>query len=89
MNSNDLKNSPKLFAENIKVGFTPEYFVLGISSGNQANFYSLSPAHTKRLAQYLNHEIKEFETKHGEITAQWNPNVVSPVQRRNPPSVGS
>lgn len=89
MKAEDLQKAPKLFAENIKVGFSPEYFVMGISSGNQANIYSLTPAHAKRLAQYLEHEIKEFEEKHGEITAEWNPNVVSPVQRSNPPIEGS
>lgn len=86
MKPDDLKNAPKLFAENIKVGFTPEYFVLGVSSGAQAQIYALSPAHAKRLQQYLVHEIKNFEEKHGEITAEWNPNVVSPVQRANPPT---
>lgn len=89
MNTDDIKNAPKLFAENIKLGYTPEYFVLGISSGSQAQIYSLSPAHAKRLLQYLEHELKNFEEKHGEITAEWNPNVVSPVQKRNPPTEGS
>lgn len=89
MSPEDLKKAPKLFAENVKIGFTPEYFVMGVSSGAQAQIYSFSPAHAKRLMQYLAHEIAEFEQKHGEITAQWNPNVVSPVQRTNPPTPGS
>ena len=89
MNSEDLKKAPKLFAENIKIGYSPEYFALGISSGSQAQIYSLTPGHAKRLKQYLEHEIQEFEKKHGEITAEWNPNVVSPVQKANPPTEGS
>ena len=89
MNADDLKKAPKMFAENIKIGHTPEYFVLGISSGTQAQIYSLTPAHAKRLQQYLAHQLKEFEEKNGEITAEWNPNVVSPVQKANPPSEGS
>lgn len=89
MKSEDLKRAPKLFAENIKIAYTPEYFVLGISSGEKAQIYSLSPAHAKRLKQYLEHEIGVFEKTHGEITAEWSPNVVSPVQRANPPSEGS
>lgn len=89
MNPEDLKKAPKFFAENVKIAYTPEYFVFGISSGNQAQIYSMTPAHAKRLLQYLDHNIKEFETKHGEITAEWNPNVVSPVQRANPPQNGS
>jgi DNA replication protein DnaD len=86
MTPEELKKAPKLFCENIRIGFTPEYFVMGMSSGTQAQIYSLSPAHAKRLVQYLTHELKEFEDKHGEINATWNPNVVSPVQRANPPS---
>jgi hypothetical protein len=89
MKPDDLKKAPKLFAENIKIGFSSEYFVLGLSSGNQAQIYSLSPGHAKRLQQYLTHEIAEYEKTNGEITAEWNPNVVSPVQRANPPAEGS
>lgn len=86
MKSDDLKKAPKLFCESINVGFTPEYFVMGLSSGSQATIYSLTPQHTKRLVQYLNHQIAEYEKEHGEVKAEWNPNVVSPVQRANPPT---
>jgi len=40
MKPEDLQKAPKLFCENIKVGFTPEYFIMGLSSGNQATIYS-------------------------------------------------
>lgn len=80
MKPEDLQKAPKLFCENVKVGFTPEYFVVGLSSGSQATIYSLTPQHTKRLLQYLTHEIQEFEKVNGEITAEWNPNIVSPMQ---------
>jgi hypothetical protein len=86
MKSDDLKKAPKLFAENIQIGFSAEYFVLGISSGNQAQIYSMTPGHAKRLLQYLEHEIRDYEKENGLITAEWNPNIVSPVQRANPPS---
>lgn len=89
MKPEELKKAPKLFAESVQLGFTPEYFVMGISSGAQAQIYSLTPAHAKRLEQYLRHQIAEYEGKHGEITAEWNPNVVSPVQKANPPLEGS
>lgn len=89
MKSEDLKKAPKLLAENIKIGHSSEYFVMGVSSGTQAQAYSLTPQHAKRLVQYLEHEIKNYEDKHGEITAEWNPNVVSPVQPNNPPTEGS
>ncbi|MCA9359205.1 hypothetical protein KC926_03300 [Candidatus Kaiserbacteria bacterium] len=86
MKQEEIKNAPKLFCESINVAFTPEYFVIGLTSGSQGTLYSLTPQHTKRLQQYLTHQISEFEQKNGEIKAEWNPNVVSPVQRANPPS---
>lgn len=89
MKKEDLQKAPKLLAENIKIGYSPEYFVMAVTSGGQAQAYALTPAHAKRLQQYLDHEISNFEQQHGEITAEWNPNVVSPVQRANPPSDGS
>ncbi len=86
MQPEDLQKAPKLFCENIKIGFTPEFFAMGMSSGTQATIYSLTPGHAKRLLQYLGHEIEQYETAHGKIVAEWNPNIVSPVQKVNPPS---
>ncbi|HEX4799270.1 MAG TPA: hypothetical protein VFV22_01900 [Candidatus Paceibacterota bacterium] len=85
MKSDDLQKAPKMFCENIKIGFTPEYFVLGLSSGSQATIYSLTPQHAKRLQQYLAHEIEQYEKSHDVISAEWNPNIVSPVQHIKPP----
>ena len=89
MKPEDIQKSPKLFCENIKLAYTPEYFVLALSSGSQAQTYSLTPGHAKRLLQYLQHNLKEYEGKHGEITAEWNPNVLSPLQKSNDPTEGS
>ena len=86
MKQEDLKNAPKLFCESISIAFTPEYFVMGLTSGNQGTIYTLTPQHAKRLQQYLEHQIKEYEKKHTKIDAKWDPNIVSPVQRMNPPS---
>jgi len=85
MKPEDLQKAPKLFCENIKIGFNPEFFVMGLSSGAQSSIFSLTPQHTKRLLQYLKHEISEYEKVHGDIKADWNPNIVSPVQKVNPP----
>lgn len=86
MKPDELKNAPKLFCESINLGFTPEYFVMALSSGTQGAIYSLTPQHVKRLEQYLAHQISEYEKEHGTIKAEWNPNIVSPVQRANPPT---
>lgn len=86
MKPDDLKNAPKVFCESIQIGHTPEYFALGLSSGNQAQIFSVTPAHAKRLLQYLTYEISEFEQKNGVIETTWTPHVKSPIQRSNPPS---
>jgi hypothetical protein len=86
MKSEELKKAPKLFCESINIGFTPEYFVMGLSSGTQAAIYSLTPQHAKRLQQYLSHQMELYEKENGKIVAEWNPNIVSPVQRANPPT---
>jgi hypothetical protein len=89
MKNDDLKKAPKLFCESVNIAFTPEFFVAGFTSGNQGTIYSFTPQHVKRLKQYLEHQISEFESQHGEIDAKWDPNIVSPVQRANPPGEGS
>ncbi len=89
MKPEDLKKAPKLFCENVATGFSPEYFIVGLQSGQNAQVYSFSPAHAKRLLQKLQYDVENYEKQHGEITAEWSPNVVSPVQRSNPPLNGS
>jgi len=86
MKKDELKNAPKLLCERAQIAYTPEFFALGLQSGTQGTVYSFTPQHAKRLAQYLQHQITEFESKHGTIDATWDPNIVSPVQRANPPS---
>jgi len=86
MKNEDLKRAPKLFCESINIAHSPEYFVLGLSFGTQAHIFSLTPAHAKRFLKYLTYEVGEFEKEHGIIKADWEPHVVSPVQRANPPS---
>ncbi len=86
MKPDDLKKAPKLFCENITIGKSTEYFVLGLSSGTQANIFSLTPAHAKRLCQYLAYEVAEYEKENGDIHTSWKPLIKSPVQRANPPT---
>lgn len=86
MKPEDLKNAPKLFCENIQIGKSNEYFAIGLSSGNQAQIFTLTPAHAKRLLQYLSYEIDEFEKEYGVINTKWDPHIISPVQRNSPPT---
>jgi hypothetical protein len=89
MKQEDIKKAPKVFCESINIAYTTEYFVLGLTSGNQGTLYTITPQHAKRLSQYLEYQIKDFESKNGEITAKWDPNIVSPVQRITRPTEGS
>lgn len=84
MKSEELKKSPKLFCESINIAYTPEFFVMSLSSGDQSSIYSLTPQHVKRLKLYLSHQVSEYEKTHGEIKADWNPNIVSPLQPKRP-----
>lgn len=86
MKPEDIKKAPKIFCESINVAFTPEFFVMSLSSGNQTGIYALTPQHTKRLQQYLTHQLAEYEKTNGEIKADWNPNIVSPLQPKKPKS---
>ena len=85
MKPDELQEAPKIFCENIKLGYTPEYFVVSLNSGDESSIFALTPGHAKRLLKYLSHEIAQYETANGEIKAEWNPHVVSPVQKLNPP----
>ena len=89
MQADDIHKAPKLFAEDIKIGLNSECFVLAVSSGSQAQFYTITPAHAKRLSQYLEYEVSQYENEHGKINAKWSPSIVSPVQKVNRPTDGS
>ena len=75
-----------MFCEDITIASTKEFFVFGLRSGSQATIYSLTPELTKRFMEHLTHRVKEFEKLNGVIDAHWNPQIVSPVQKLNPPT---
>lgn len=76
----DINQAPKQFCDNIVAGYSSEYFVLVLKNGNSATAYSISPAHAKRLAQYMTYQVEQFEKENGEIKAAWTPNITSPIQ---------
>ncbi len=86
MKFEDIQKAPKLFCEDITIASSKEFFVVGLRSGNQASIYSLTPELTKRLLEHLAYRVSEYEKNHGTIDAHWTPNVVSPVQKLNPPT---
>lgn len=89
MTPEDIKKAPKIFCENVTVGFSKEFFVFSLRSGEESDVFTFTPQHAKRLQQYLNHQITDFENQYGEIKADWNPAILSPLQRTNPPTPGS
>lgn len=79
----DLNKVPKQFCEKITVGYSPEYFVMGLMAGESAHFFALTPQHMKRLSQYLVAQVDEFEKKNGMISAKWTPGIESPIQTKD------
>jgi hypothetical protein len=79
----DVNKVPKQFCENISVGFSQEFFVMSMMTGQAGITYALSPQHVKRLSQYLTHQIAEYEKKFGEVKAEWKPGVQSPIQTKD------
>ena len=79
----DITKVPKQFCENISVAFSQEFFVMGMSVGEQSIAYALTPQHMKRLSQYLVHQIADYEKKFGEIHAEWTQGIQSPIQTKD------
>ena len=79
----DLNKVPKQFCENITVGFSQEFFVMGMITGEAAAFFALTPQHMKRLSQYLAIQVTDYEAKHGAINAKWTPGIESPIQTKD------
>jgi hypothetical protein len=79
----ELNKIPKQFCENITVAFSQEYFVMGMLAGEQGAFYALTPQHAKRLAQYLQHQVADYEARFGAINAEWKPGIESPMQTKD------
>ena len=79
----DLQKVPKQFCDNITVGYSQEAFILGMIAGESAMFYALTPQHMKRLNQYLENQVIEYESKFGEIKAEWSPGIQSPIQTKD------
>lgn len=77
----DLQKTPKQFCDNILIGFTAESFAISLMNGETNSTYVLTPQHAKRLAQYVKHQIDEYEKQFGLInTPDWTPEVKSPYQ---------
>lgn len=79
----DWHTSPKQFCENISAAFSKEAFLLGLVSGEEKRVYALTPQHMKRLSQYLQVQVGEYEKKHGAIEADWKPGIESPFQSKD------
>lgn len=79
----DFSKLPKQFCDNISAAFTQEFFAMAMFTGENGVTYALTPQHTKRLAQYLAHQVADYEKQFGEIQAEWQPGVQSPIQTKD------
>ena len=79
----NLNKVPKQFCDNVVAGHSGENFVMLMSVGENATAYALSPAHMKRLAQSLAHQVEEYEKNFGAINAKWSPGIESPIQSKD------
>lgn len=84
LNDEFFVKTPKQFCENMKFGFNKEAFLMAVASGERAELFVLTPEHTKRLLQHLQHTVHNYEKAHGEIKAEWTPNMLSPIQMQFP-----
>lgn len=85
-NAEDFSKHPKLFVENVAVAFNPEVFAMLIATGEVRLALALSPAHMRRLGQYITYQVAEYEKQFGPIHgADWSPHQPSPIQ---PPDLG-
>ncbi len=71
---------PKVLWENSRVAFSDTFFLVAIKNGANIGVQMLTPEHMKQIVQMLEHNLKEFEDKYGEIKADWSPNTPSPIQ---------
>jgi len=76
----DISKLPKQFCDNVNMGYSQEFFVLALLSGQNASIFALTPEHAKRLSLSLAHNVQEFEKKFGTIETEWFPGVQSPMQ---------
>lgn len=80
---NQLASAPKQFCDNINGGFNEESFLVAMFSGQAATVFALTPAHMKKFAQWTNLQVSNFEKQYGEIKAELNLNIPSPIQASN------
>lgn len=71
---------PKVVLEATRVGYTDKHFFLALKNGLNVVVQAIDPAHMKQIVQSLQHQLNEYEKKYGEVKAEWNPNVLSPIQ---------
>lgn len=76
----DIIKAPKQFLDTVTGGFSEEFFVLAMVTGENAAVYALTPQHAKRLSQWLTYQVEQYEKKHHTVDATWIPGTKSPIQ---------
>ena len=78
----DINRIEKIFCEAVTIGHSKEYFVMVANPASENPMaYVFTPEHAKRLLQYLETQLSEFEIKYSKkIDAKWEPGIQSPIQ---------
>ncbi len=79
----ELDEAPKQFCDNIKLSFSEESFLIGMSSGSEGIVYAFTTKHAKRFMQMLSSNIDKYEKHFGEIKTQWSEDISSPLQPKD------
>lgn len=75
MTEKEIIEANKIFAENVKLAYTEEYFLAAV---NKDTVIALTPKHAKRIKEYLTYEIEMYEKKYGVIDSKWDASIKSP-----------
>ncbi len=71
--------APKQFCDASMAGFSKEYFVILVGSGEIINGFVFNPSHLKQFFNSLATIVKTYEEKNGEIKVEDQP-ILSPIQ---------
>ena len=84
MNEDFWRNVPKVYCDNANmavVSGTGNVFLLALLSGSNAQAFTFTPEHMKRVSQLINYNLQKYEQQNGSIKVdEWTPETKSPIQ---------
>lgn len=78
MPPNKFKDEPKHFVENVEACIAKEAFMMALYSGDVPFVFVLTPSHMKRVAQWFNFQVENYEKTFGPVIVEpWTPSIPS------------